>query len=265
MQFKWVDAKNLDQWAESISARTQVAALVGDLIRATAVNVKSFRFPSGDAGETPGFDGFLESVEAPPYVPAGLSIWEFGTRENAESKANEDYASRTNNPLHVDPRKATFVFVTPRIWPKAAQWADARRAEKIWGDVRAYDAVDVEEWLLRRPSVASVFASRVLRKSPISGVISGEDFWHEQAIRTNPPTIEALLLAGREEPANQLTQILLGEPQNVVIRADSPDEAITYLMAAIRSAPSKAQAYLLSRTLGVSEEEAASVFKGYSG
>ena len=42
---------------------------------------------------------------------------------------------------------ATFVFVTPRNWPRKEVWATEKAAHEDWKDVRAYDADDLEQWL----------------------------------------------------------------------------------------------------------------------
>ena len=72
---KWITALDLEQWAKRLDARAVFPGLIGDLIRASASDIRSFRFASGDKAQIRGFDGRLESNGAPPFVPEGKSIW----------------------------------------------------------------------------------------------------------------------------------------------------------------------------------------------
>jgi len=87
---RWITDTTLQQWADTLQARTEFPALVADLIRASVPNVTSIWFPSGSKGQVRGFDGVLEATGVPPYVPDGPSIWEFGVNEEAAAKANTD-------------------------------------------------------------------------------------------------------------------------------------------------------------------------------
>jgi len=64
--------------------------------------------------------------------------------ESPQSKAKKDYEKRTKDSLGVDKTKATFVFATGRRWPGKTKWANDRRAEDVWKDVKAFDADDIE-------------------------------------------------------------------------------------------------------------------------
>jgi hypothetical protein len=118
--------KNLGQWAETVQARTSFSGLVADLIRATATSVTSIRFPSGDNGQLRGFDGALEAEGAPPYVPQGKSIWEFGVTDGGAAKATSDYTKRTEQRDEAARKETTFVFVSPRTWDKARLQTSAK-------------------------------------------------------------------------------------------------------------------------------------------
>jgi hypothetical protein len=60
---RWIDARELQQWGERDDARTDLAGIVADLIRASAKDITSFRFASRDSGQLPGWDGTLENSE----------------------------------------------------------------------------------------------------------------------------------------------------------------------------------------------------------
>jgi len=91
----WIRAIDLGHWADAVTARVTLPALIADLIRASVSDIGSFRFPSRDAGQIRGFDGRLSARGAPPYIPEGHSIWEFGTDLDYEGKADREYAKRT--------------------------------------------------------------------------------------------------------------------------------------------------------------------------
>jgi hypothetical protein len=80
---KWITASDLTTWSGSPGARTDLPELLGDLIRATADSISSFRFPSGDAGNVRGFDGHLDSNTGGFNVPQGVSYWELKTSKDA--------------------------------------------------------------------------------------------------------------------------------------------------------------------------------------
>ena len=135
---KWITATQLEQWGASIAARTAFPALIGDLIRASSPSIKAFRFPSKDKGQVRGFDGALTATGLGPYVPDGDSIWEFGTSNDATAKANEDYATRTDQVLAATRAQTTFVFASTRTWNNPNQKIqDCPRSRKaICGPIR---------------------------------------------------------------------------------------------------------------------------------
>jgi hypothetical protein len=102
---KWINARDLEQWSKVISARDALPAMVADLIRASAQDIASFRFPSGDKGQVRGFDGHLVAVGS-PFVPDGVSIWEFGVNDGV-GKANSDYQKRVKQ---VSPEERANIY-----------------------------------------------------------------------------------------------------------------------------------------------------------
>lgn len=110
-----------------------------------------------------GWDGLLEVERGNPWVPSGVSGWEFSCGKEITSKANDDYEKRTADSLSLNKDTATFVFVTSRRWTGKKQWERNRREEGKWRDVRAYDADDLVMWLERAPEVAQWFARAIIR------------------------------------------------------------------------------------------------------
>jgi hypothetical protein len=261
---KWVEARDLDLWAGSYNARIKLSELISRLVRASVRDMTSFRFPSGDSVATPGYDGQLECSGAPPYIPFGLSVWELGTGEDYIEKANEDFCKRSEKPGAVDPANRTFVFVTARRWDSRkvplTGWTQEKKSNGPWKDVQAIDAIQLEDWLERCPPVAAWAARYVLGKQPPSGTRSSDEFWEEYASRFKPPLTGSVLLCGREKQAQTLIQQLSGPAQPLLYVADSPDEVVGFVAAAIRGAEDSVRKFLDARTLILDTEDAARIF-----
>lgn len=257
---KWISATDLEGWSRSISARAELPALIADLIRASAKEMSSFRFPSGDKGQVRGFDGHLEAEGVGPYVPDGRSIWEFGVGDGV-AKAEEDYRKRVSELGAEDRAKTTFVFVTLQTWnnPKAKleDWVIKKRAEGDWKDVRYIDGVQLEHWLDEHPAVAAQYARAVLGVYPSHGVLSTDEFWADYSNSFCPPLTEEVLLCEREEQAKSFVVWLDNEAGQQIICGDAIDEVIAFAVAAVRKADPARRFYLESRILIVDSETAA--------
>lgn len=258
---KWITALNLDAWASTINARTALSELVGELVRASSARTEDFRFPTGDSAQIPGWDGLLEAVGAPPYVPDGKSVWEIGVDEDYFGKANGDYDKRTKKPRAAIPKETTFVFVTPRTWkrnsPTLSEWEAQKRGEGIWRDVKVIDGVGLEDWLDRNAAVAARFARQVLKLLPPTNARSVSEYWDEYSTRFKPPLTEAVLLCDRAEEAKSLIARFSGAAQDILLRADSLDEVVAFAVAAIRKADDGVRKFLEARTLILDTEDAA--------
>jgi hypothetical protein len=258
---KWITALDLERWADTMGARLALSELVSALIRASAADIGAFRFPTGDSAQLPGYDGRLTAVGAPPYVPDGESVWEFGTSGDYRRKADEDFQQRTVTPGSAVRTQTTIVLVTPRRWDvrglSMEEWQEQKRREVDWKDVRIIDGVGLEDWLSQHDAVGARVARSILGVVPAIGARSTEEFWEEYSSRFRPPLTKEVLLCEREDQAKELLAQLSGEAQDIVLRADSPDEAVAFAIAAIRSADSDLQKYLAARTLVLDTDEAA--------
>jgi hypothetical protein len=152
-----------------------------------------------------GWDAVVEAPAGTRHIPFGTSVWEMGRDQDVEKKANDDFMKRTANPLHINPATTTFVFVTPRHWPKARSWAQNRRSEGKWQDVRAYDADDLLDWFDEAPT-AQVRAMRILGLDP-TGTVGIAEAWSAWSTRTAPAFPAALLTAGRERQSKALLSL----------------------------------------------------------
>lgn len=254
---KLVTAKHLQSWSDSLTARADLPGIIASLIRASCPRLDSYRFPSGDASQTHGFDGVAEVGEATLFVPEGRSIWEFGVGKNYKAKADEDYEKRTKQLSAEERSKQSFIFVTSRIWDTGLTEWEQQREKDGWREVRVIDAASLEHWLSDHPAVALPFA-RQLGIIPPTGVRTIPELWDDYRLAFAPPLKEELLLAGREERAKRLCEALT-EGLHGLSRwqADSPMEAAAFVAAAIMSADPEISAFLRDKTLFLETAEAA--------
>lgn len=255
---KIIHTGNLKSWADSASSNGELPELVKNLVRATAIEIRSIRFPHGDAVNMPGYDGILVvNKSANDYVPEGLSVWEMGTGERPSDKANKDYIKRTKQVTQDRRETITFVFVTPRRWNNRNEWIEEKKAEGKWKDVRAIDGVDLQDWLEQAPVIALTFA-QAFGLVPNTGVSLITYEWDSIKYRSNPNIVESLVTAGREKACEALIEHLTGLPHSIVVQGDSPQEAIAFSIATLlQIEDEELRKEILSRTLVVSDENAA--------
>ena len=147
ISFLKITATQIDAWADRIDAQSLLPALLRRLVNTTGGEIVSSDFPAYDHSQKHGWDGTVESNNATPWIPSGVSKWEFGCGKTPKTKANGDYTTRTKAITKSERENTTFVFVTPRNWPKKDEWIQMKKAEKKWKDVRVFDANDIEQWL----------------------------------------------------------------------------------------------------------------------
>lgn len=249
------DAGEIANWAGMPDAPHKFPRLISKLILATTPATSFIDMPSGSSVWLPGWDGLLQVDCGNPWIPSGKSAWEFGTGNNPQRKANEDYNRRTTKPLGVDAGAGTFVFVTPRIWNGKQEWVEARKEEGEWVDVRAYDAGDLANWLAQAPGVSDWFA-KVIRKLPDAGFTCLDYWWENWASVTQPDIAPELVLAGRSEQVEAVRNWLEGSPNSFYVQGDISDEATAFLAASDLGTDDRYGASLMSRTIVVEAPEA---------
>jgi len=231
-----VNAREIDQWAQSREAQARLPLLVRKLIHATAERLVRVDFPAGDSITQPGWDGQVESEEQTSWIPQGVSFWELSCEAQPTGKANSDYDTRTMQTPEPERAKATFIFATSRRWSSKANWLREKRQAGEWKDVRAYDANDLEQWLEQTPAVGLWFAETLGRTG--QGVESPEHYWRAWSEQSDPLISPAALFADREHVRKQLLDNLRerladGKGAMLTIRADSAEEATAFVCAAI--------------------------------
>src|SRR5262249_31078884 len=161
------------------------------------------------------------------FVPAGQSVWELGVGADPARKANEDYKGRTDDSLGVDKSQTTFVFVTARRWPGKVAWQEEKRAEGRWGDVRAFDADDIEIAFDVAPVVQLWFSELI--GLPVEGVQLIEYWWDAFARASQPNLTPDLVLAGRADEAAEFLRTLEQETRVTTIAAASTDDVLAFV------------------------------------
>ena len=232
--FLQIKSRQIDAWADQIDARHLLPVLLRLLIVSTHDGLSRVTFPGHDDGQRLGWDGLVEADSATPWIPKGSSCWEFGTNRKPGEKANKDYrdALRRSGPF-TDRRETTFVFVTPRRWDGATDWAATRHREGHWKAVKTLDASDLETWLTQSIPAQIWLAGQL--EIDTGGVETLESFWDRWSSASSPnltpEVFRPSLVAYRKRVADWLTS----EPARpFVISADSKGEAIAFLACMFR-------------------------------
>jgi hypothetical protein len=252
-------ATDLAKWASTRRAQEQLSEALRRMVYATTANPLYVDFPAGDAIQLGGFDGAVEVDEDHPFVPNGFSVWEVGTDSNPKKKADSDYKKRKESQPTtargvVNPPDATFVFVTPRRWAGKDDWAESRRSEDFWKDVRVIDADDLEAWLQQAPA-AHVWLSRLMGRLP-AGVDDVEAAWADWAESIKPTASTELVLAGRQKEAGQIVEWLSSRaPGSLIVSAESTEDAFGVVAAAIVSIEEDERAPVFARTVVVTTSD----------
>ena len=241
------DATDLERWADRVDARYHLAHLLRRLVRHENDQVQRVEMRAGEGAGLPGYDGIVEATRGTSFVPDGLSVWEMGVGEDPAHKANSDYRNRTKNSLGIDKASTTFVFVTPRRWPKKKDWADKKRKEGKWRDVRALDADDIEQALDEAPAV-HFWLSEMLGM-PAAEVQTLEDWWERFSSVYEPTLTPQMVLAGRADEAAALLRLLARDVGRTLVRAASVDDGLAFVGCVMLSADPDTSAALLSKSL----------------
>ena len=228
-----VTAQDITQWTNTNRRQAQdtLPLLVRKLLLAS-INPSLISFPAGDSVSVGGWDGVVIAEKGNAFVSAGVNVFEFGTGQRIDEKADDDYQKRTSNPKGVDKKKTTFVFVTSRIWAKRNDWVKKKNSEDQWAQVKGLNADDLETWLDRCPAVHRWFA-RLIGKRPESAW-DIEQAWNGWSYATQPACNADLVLAGRQDQADELANQLKAEPSTISILGESGEEAYAFALAVIK-------------------------------
>lgn len=220
-------ANDIQNFFACVTGRSQLAVFLRMLVHSTGRNLQKVDFPGNDDAERPGWDGVVEANTGTPWVPFGISGWEFGGDERIKRKADSDFEKRVRQ-NEGKRSNITFVFVTPRRWPGKNAWIEEKKTKKLWKDVRAYDASDLEQWMEQSVAAQFWFADQTGRS--YDGVKTLEDCWHDWADVTKPNLEPALFETAIETWKGKIQSFLEKDDKNfLTITADSPEEALAFL------------------------------------
>jgi transcriptional regulator with XRE-family HTH domain len=252
---RWVTETDLDHWADRRDGQAMLPELIRRLVLAEKGYFPELRFPSGDSVQMHGWDGRCRVEMATDQIPAGWSGWELGTDKGPKKKADKDYKQRSKDPLDLSASETTFVFATPRRWAQKGEWVKERRADGVWRDVRAYDAVDLVQWIERFPAVG-LWLAKLIEKTP-EGVRELGDVWREWSLSTKPPLSTDLVLVDRDDEGTRLLHWLYGESAAIAVQAEAPGEAIAFLYASIEQLPGGYRDFYHTRAIVAADADAA--------
>ena len=229
-----IRAVDIDGWFRRTDLRHKLAALLRGLVHTTGHELTRVDFPAFDNAERRGWDGVVETSAPTPWIPEGHSGWEFGCDQNVTRKANKDYNARLRSVPMRERREVTFVFVSPRNWPRKDRWAREKIALGEWKHVRAYDASDLEQWLEQSAQMQVWLAEQIGTR--VNGYRSLGRCWADWA-ETCDPNLSPTLFDSSVQEFTAKFQRWLDEPptQPFVVTADSRDEALAFLSCLFHS------------------------------
>ncbi len=252
---KLVTRDDIENWAITALSKTDLPYLISKLVRATTPLSTEVNFPSGSTAFIGGWDGEVICEEKTPYVPKGVSLYEFGTESNPKGKADKDYNKRKKDSLGYDPKESVFIFITPRFWKIKDKWVKEKQSEGFWKDVKAYDSSDIEQWLEIAVYVSGWFAN-YLRKAPLNGIDIAELFWKYWSEYAGINLLPETIVSGRENEQEEIFKFINDKPNISSLKAATKNEAIAFIIASAKLFPKKESEIFFSKALVVHTEEA---------
>jgi len=229
---KLIERIDIENWAKLHEAKGFFPYLISKLVYFTTLPEAFINIPSGSAVYIGGWDGEVNSAEERSYIPAGRSLWEFGTDKTFKSKAEKDYKKRTEDPIGYIPSECTFIFVTPMLWSKKETWRKAKMAEGIWHNILVYDSIDLEQWLDHSSPVATWFAKE-LKKAPAEGLIDPDLFWKEWSKGPEGSLTTKTITSGREKEMELLSNFINSDCDILAVQAKTKSEALAFIIATV--------------------------------
>jgi hypothetical protein len=225
--------------------------LVRRLILETTPGLVDLGIPAGSGVAAGGWDGTAKSVATSTWVPDGLSVWELSVDGSPGVKADSDYGKRHSTPDGSPTSDCTYIAAILRPWTERAGWASDRSAEAKWKLVKAYGLDDIDLWLEAAP-VTWAWFSEVLGLSPY-GLRSAETWWDSWSGQTSPRVTAAMVLAGRDQWAEDLRARIAGPGQITTVAGASLDETRAFVAAVGVSLDSNGDGQMLARTAFVDD------------
>lgn len=230
---KYISTTDIETWAKNRQAQGDFPHLVRRLVQASPVEITTMLFPVGNNVGLPGFDGLLEIIGTYQHLPAGRSVWEFGSGKDYRAKATRDFLKRTNEVSEKGQADLTFIFVTPYVWHDKNKWITNKAKKAFWKGIRIIDGLQLEEWIETLPSVGA-WVARLL--SLPQGLTLSIDQWWDEWNQNSRNTIPiSLLLNGREKETAALTQFLQNACGVISIKSNTADEVCAFIASALQT------------------------------
>jgi len=228
--FLALKANHIEAWVtKNIVARSRFAVFLRTLVNSTGRGIIKCDFPGNDDAERQGVDGIVEAEAGTPWIPKGVSHWEFGTNVDLQTKAKKDFEKSIKACSPETRADITFVVVTPHRWLDKKKWLADRQGQ--WKDVRVYDASDLEQWLEQSISGQVWLANET--KSPAQDVRSLDFCWTSWA--GTPPIAESFFHSAAERYKKGMLDYLSKPPTApFLVTADSAGEALAFLAQLFR-------------------------------
>lgn len=224
-----IDRADLLEWASSERASLRLPELIRRLIEETTPEGTQVDFPTGTGTQSGGWDGLVLCDGTHPFVPRGRSGWELSTERNSNRKAQRDYENRCEKISREVRAGMAYVAVICRAWTGARDFAETRSAARDFREVRAYNVDHLEAWLAQAPE-ATLWLREVIGK-PVDGVEPLTELWDRWLESTRVPLDAGVVLAGRDEAAEQLRRLCRAGGA-VTVGWDAPHEEILVFIAA---------------------------------
>jgi AAA domain, putative AbiEii toxin, Type IV TA system len=251
-----VTGDEIQTWAQRFDAAGKLPDLVRRLLLATTpLGTIDMRADGGVW--LSGWDGIVEAHRGTTFCPYGASVWELTTRKATRKKLDDDFDKRKKKaPAGIVLQDVAYVVVTAQRFEEKAAWVAKRAKEGVFKAVQVHDADDLAAWLTQAPAVARWFGAMIGK--PTSDLFDLEGFAAEWRARTSPALPFELLLAGRErERAAELVRAWPSQrPSPLFVRADTKDEAVSFVAAALSLSPGPEREQFRARTLIVESRDA---------
>lgn len=248
-------ADDLNAFAEKEKAAEELLPkILRRLVLASVGSIMEVDFPTGKSINEGGWDGHVDCAVGNPFVPTGKSGWELTARGDQKGKADDDYANRVDSVGLEERQETHFVHWNIRKWRERQKWTDERNAEKKWLGVKAYDAKDLETWLISQLGI-HLWVSELIGKKPraVQDIVS---FWDDWSNTPQMPLVPEILIKGYEKQREALVQALSQEPQVISIQWEKTELAVAFLAAVLAKSAEPEIEKLAARCVFVKTEQA---------
>lgn len=257
-----ISAKELSEWAATHEAQSQLPTLVRRAIGQIG-SITSITMPAGASVNVGGFDGEVQAEDGNTWVPKGKSYWELSVNSQPRTKAQDDYEKRTRATSKEIRGNSVYIAVTARKWDRKQEWVNEKKALEEWGDVRAYDADDLELWLEQETAVQLWFAE--LLGKPVQSMKTVERYWADWNRDVVPEVTQSAVLSSRQKERDYLLKLIKNKQNGgtIVVHADSVDEAVAFSCAVLMTSEGleRSQAVVINNTTAWSSIVASSNIK----